>query len=360
MKIGILTFHCAINYGAVLQAYALQEYFKKLGHEVYIIDYQPNYLLAPYRVFHKSYCPKGCNPVKWLLRDFALSLIRYKRRMAFHRFWKNNLNLLNLDLNSESNDIDMFIFGSDQIWNTNITQGLDRIYLGDFPASRNKKLIAYAASMGGSDKETINLITPYLEHFDAISVREKKLKSMLELGGLSVSLVLDPTLLVDNSCFYSLTTKIDRPPYLLVFEVYTDQHKKVMETAHHIAQKLNLEVVEIYATYESLRRKKETQSLTPEKFLSYISNASYIITTSFHGTVFAILFGKPFYTVSINETVDQRVLSLLKSLSIEERLLKDSINVQYSDVIDYDKVNRKLALLRDESRKFIDNNINKK
>lgn len=155
MKIGILTFHAAHNYGAVLQVQGLQEFLKMSGHEVEIIDYRPRYLTSVYAAF--SFPTKLIrHPLRalHLLSRIVQLPTRIKRRRGFEKFISQKLNLSREHFGEAgrvpAEKYDAIIFGSDQIWNPDITHGGDSVFLGNFPAPAKTLKIAYAASAGGA------------------------------------------------------------------------------------------------------------------------------------------------------------------------------------------------------------------
>ena len=152
MKIGILTFHCAVNYGAVLQTYGLCQCLQRMGHEVYVIDYRPAYLLKPYKVFSLNrFIAQRCQPIaKRVLRELLAIPTRLSRQVKFRHFITRNIPLVQLDLQHKKHDFDAFVFGSDQIWNPYITQ-LDPVFFAEAPVFKDAKRITYAASAGSPE-----------------------------------------------------------------------------------------------------------------------------------------------------------------------------------------------------------------
>ena len=147
MKIGILTFHCAHNYGAVLQCYALQEVLKGMGHTVEVMDYRPSYLKAPYDIvsFRRIQSRNPIRLMKGMISEFLSLPERIIRHKGFDRFIKEQLCLSAPGIPS---DCDAYVMGSDQIWNPGITQGFDGVYFGYLPFPKgHRSYIAYAASM---------------------------------------------------------------------------------------------------------------------------------------------------------------------------------------------------------------------
>lgn len=360
MKIGILTFHCADNYGAVLQAYGLQEYLKILGHEVYVIDYRPQYLLKPYRLFEwKRYSTQSViRNLLFLLRAIWAFPIRLKRKKKFSRFRHNWLNLLSADCLGTDSDFDVFVFGSDQIWNPIITKGLDKVYFGQFPAAKGKRLIAYAASAGSSVNlaSCISELQMFIPRFHAISVREKSLSDYIQpIIGNSVPVVLDPVLLAGRYVYSQISrSKNKRKPYLLSFQLLYNEN--LSQVAEKVAREKKLDLIEL-ASFESFMRRGQLTTQSIEYFLSLFQNADYIITSSFHGTVFAILFEKDFNTISFDDKQSERMSDLLSSLRLSDRLVLNEQKL-VTDSIDYALVNTRLSELRIASQTFIKSTLN--
>ena len=355
MKIGILTFHCAINYGAIMQTYGLQEYLKNLGHEVYVLDYRPGYLLTPYKIFKwkwSSHLSLRDN-VKYLLRDILLWPVRAKRKSVFRKFLKKNISLWSFNPNRRDNDFEAFVLGSDQIWNPAITNGLDDIYFGKFPASEGKKIIPYAASVGSIQNVShcAEELFSKLQSCTSVGVRESSLLDLLRGCGKEVSVTLDPVLLVGKEAFRKLFVerKIARP-YLLCFQLCYDDG--VFKVAKQIAEEKNLELIQIVSSSESIKNKDLLVSESPESFLALLSGASYVVTSSFHGTAFSILFEKDFNIVSINSALSERMSNILSLLDLKNRFVDDVRTIDSSPIV-YQQVNERLEDLRLISDKFL-------
>lgn len=356
MKIGILTFHCANNYGAVLQAYGLQEYLKSLGHEVCVIDYRPKYLIAPYRLFGNE-LPNVNSFFKilYFCRRLLLAPKRLKRRWTFDAFRRRYLNVCRLNLDVVDNNFDAFIFGSDQIWNPVLTHGLDKIYLGDFKAAKNKKLIAYSASVGSvhniNCSETEYMISQ-LGNFSAIGIREKSFCDLLNSFKLNVCTTVDPVLLGGWDIYNRIATnRIPVKNYLLLFQLDFDY--KVEKIALSIAKLKHLNIIKVNSSSESIKDFKIKSSVSPALFLSYIKNAVYVVTSSFHGTVFSILFEKDFTSVCLNERNGERITNLLKQLDLMKRIITSENQRPFTEAIDYKAVKKSQEILRNSSVEFI-------
>lgn len=360
MKIGVFTFHCAQNYGAVLQAYGLQEYLLSQGHDAYIIDYRPDYLIAPYKIF--SFQRNGGKTgLLTLIREIVTIPIRFKRTFLFNKFVNKRLRLYKLDLNQKDNDFDAFIFGSDQIWNPKLTGGFDDVYFGKIPATTNKLLFSYAASIGDMSHLTTSdkaYLKEALKRFTAISVREEGFREFLKNEiGLNSICVCDPVLLAGKDVFDGLIAngpcRLSEKKYLMLFqlEVIND---RIISYAKSIARMLSLDCVNVISRRETLDRSIH-QCLSPESFLKYIKSAALVLTTSYHGTAFSILYRRQFYTISVNPSVDLRALDLLSAIGLEERL----INTDHVDIvqIQYEAIDLCLMEYVRLSRAFVNDNL---
>lgn len=368
MRIGILTFHCAHNYGAVLQAYGLQEYLKSCGHEVEVIDYRPTYLTRGYDAFplpnlRNISLFRKCKRLAywvamlpWRIRMFPP---RWYRRKGFEKFISEKLNL-SLERFVENGRVpaekyDAIVFGSDQIWSPNHTNGGDSIFLGDFLTPARTSKIAYAASAGASS-ETLGedpVFANALKNFNAISVREDNLGESLQPHvDLKIETVLDPTLLVDKSVW----EKLAEPPktskkYVLVYQVsYNPEADRV---AREIAEQLDAEVISIWAGYTLHRNMLKTE--TPEQFVGWFKNAACVVSTSFHGTAFGLIFEKPLYYVGNGNPAENRPKQILNTLGLMNRYITGTEPTPTFSGIDYPSIRNKrlLETLQGHSREFL-------
>ena len=357
MKIGILTFHCADNYGAVLQAYGLQEYLKSLGHEVYVLDYRPLYLTEQYNAFMWNWNPDNSiiRNILFFIRSIVVMPIRLLRRSRFASFRHKFIRTYPCNFDCESSCLDAYIFGSDQIWNPKITRGFDKIFFGYFPAAKNKKNISYAASVGSIDniiskeKDFFSMLSRYTN----ISVREKSIADFINCRMRTASCsVVDPVLLVGKTAFTSIALKKrSNKEYLLVFKLASDESVIVNEIAGKIAKEKKLEIVELVSV-ESIRNLSVLATASPERFISLFRDASYVVTTSYHGTVFSILFEKDFNTVSLNNSIE-RMSYLLSVLGLEDRIIDMKKKNVASHKIDYGSINGRLHKMIMDSQSFI-------
>lgn len=375
MKVGILTFHRAHNYGAVLQAYALKTVVEKTGAEVEIIDYWPYYHMIKYDYFPYSYLIlknlRGYKKIKYLISSlffFGRLVFNFygytKRYYGFKTFIRKYLKIKNKRINSQkfkniSADYSIVFYGSDQIWrheNNDIYAGYDEVYFGSFLSGIPKK-VAYGASMGKVDDNAdfkIFLINK-LKNFNSISVREKELQLLLKKIGYTSTIVLDPTLLLTRDDWDKIGESGSTQPknkYIFFYHLnYCDEAVKVVE---NIRLKYNFEVIEIRSKFQftNTGERFRNQSASPGDFISLIKNAEFVVTTSYHGMIFSIIYEKQFYILGLRDTAS-RALSLLSLLGIAGRYLEDNTTPNFMESISYQHVNKILVNEKQNSMDFI-------
>ena len=351
MKIGILTFHRAINYGAVLQAYALQETLKQLGHDPYVIDYRQkkveNYDRRPFSQNDRWKLLKAGH-----LRGFILynnrKIIIEERRNQFDNFLHQFFNLTDsCNLQNVPSYFDAYIVGSDQVWNSRVCDGIDPVFWGRFHRDRKSKLFSYAASTSVKDlKDNYNQGTiSYLHSFDAISVREEAVADYLnQFEGISAKTVLDPTLLADRHIWDQMTEgKEPKEKYVLYFGARPCPHyPSVLEDkANNLAQQLGCSTKKIEFGIDS-----------PDEFVRKIKYASYVVTSSFHGVAFSLIFNRPLLAVQYGDEQDARYVNVLKTLGAGDALT-DIKTQDIAKYLDYTIINNKISEIRTNSIQFL-------
>ena len=241
MKIGIVTFHAVHNFGAVLQAYGLQEYLCSIGHDAYIIDYYPEYLKERYKAFSlkRVLSNSGMDCIKFFIREFMAYPILKRRECFFRDFLSSFLRRESLDSLDKQNGYDAFVFGSDQVWNPLICNGFDPMFFGEFLAAEGKRLVSYAGSMGSLknfSEEQKDIFLKKIAPFYAISSREKEPAEFIAKGlNRPVVTVVDPVLLAGREVFDKIATAITLPkPYLLLFTLGNDEKYIVTEFGSNI------------------------------------------------------------------------------------------------------------------------------
>lgn len=362
-KIGIMTFHKSINYGSVLQAYALQQAVNKLGFSSEVIDYEPDnykYLYGYFRI------PKNSTNIKHDIINLRNLPLLMRRRKKFAEFRNTSLKMSSKQykfgnkMDDLDNDYNFVICGSDQIWNPKAKDSDVNYFL---PNSLNIKKISYAVSLndgGASEFDDAQQYKKYLMDFDALSVREQSGKTELEKfleNKKTVEVVLDPSLLHKKETYYPICSeRIIKQPYIFFYSV--NHNKSTIEAVNILSKRLNLPVYYLY-TNTSTRRTYKTypefeymkHDVAPQDFISLIRYADFVITDSFHGTAFSIAFEKKFYSIGKTDSEgkkirDERICNILASLGIEDRFITqtDAESVDFAD-IDYKDVNAKREAL---------------
>ena len=366
LKIALITIHWANNYGASLQVFATLKALEKYG-EVSLIDYRNNY------------AGKG---MKWVrfgknMRDFLRVgkdvfrlFSRYKVIKKFENFSYKYLNLTERienhnDLNKLNSQHDLFVSGSDQIWNPEIVNedgSLDECYFLNFVDK--KKKISYASSMGTHrySKKELEKIIPLLKKYDSISIREKDSSVYLsKVLKKNVSHVLDPTLLHDANDwlnFFHISKANIADPYVLVYALKKDDLLK--KTLEQVVNCLGIKVITIdQDPFVNFKNDDHIMDAGPEEFVKLFADASFVVTNSFHGACLSIVFNVPFVVTEPLTSIN-RIESLLMALRVGNRIVKDGSNAKQivDEDIDFDQLNMNLNVLRASSHHYLANAIN--
>lgn len=355
-KIAIATFHAAHNYGAVLQTYALYKTLEKVGCDVYLLDYSPKNLVKSYTLYpQRKYYENFISYTKAWVSLFLDYKRRHNRFSRFNSFIDTNFRMLPNDLKH----IDVIVVGSDQIWNPNITDGLDENYFGACESVTAEMVFSYAASMGVSslqDKDELEFVR-LLSNLKKIGVREFSLKEYIgTLTDREVSMNLDPTLLLNKNEWSLTERKHAREKYLLIYEV--KEHPQTSIVAEKIASRLGLNVVTLAAKTNYKISKSVLTDKSPEEFLELFKHADFIVTTSFHGTVFSIINEKDFVTLEFGNDIDLRSKYLLSQVGLEDRLVSEASMVDGKILhIEYLNAKNKLDALRNQSIEYISSSL---
>lgn len=362
MKIGILTWHYYKNVGSNLQAFALQKIIKKLGHEPVFINYR-------YKKFDDSFFkgiiknsfiqldkifPKKLNEN---LRFGALRFQQEEFKCTKKRYDKNKLKKF-------IGDFDSVICGSDQIWAPNV---YDDVYMLSFVDDLTNK-ISYAPSIGLNDipKELISDYKKYIGRFNYISVREEAgVKLLKDKCDIDAKQVLDPTLLLERCDWENVIRNESSIEDRYIFVYFLGEKKWTREWMINFAKSKGLKLVMLSQSKEDNNLVDiYYNSLGPRKFIKMILDAEYILTDSFHGMIFSIIFEKEFFILNrfnSNEILCQnsRIESLTNLLGLSNRRI--SQNEYYHDKkIDYYLVKNKLEKERQKSIQFLKNAIYRK
>lgn len=355
MKIGILTFHRAINYGAVLQCYALQETLKRLGHEVEVINYQQPRVertdRKPFESGDKMRLLKGLHLRSWWNYDKDKAIV-LERRSHFDDFLAKHFTLTEpCTLETVPQDFDAYVIGSDQVWNSHICDGLDPVFWGTFKHRPNSKIISIAASTSYKDitKFSRQEVESLLSNFDALSSREQEVVDYInkDLNVNSVAqVVLDPTLLANKEVWDGmLNDKYKDKKYVLYFAARTYQPNPsiIKQKATALANEMGCEVMTINFNED-----------TPEDFVSKFRYASAVVTSSFHGVAFSLIFNRNLYAIMYGDEQDARYVNVLKSIGAEKMLYEVTQDLLLEE-FNFNKINSNLDKLQIESITYLKN-----
>jgi hypothetical protein len=351
-KIAVLTLHGYFNYGNRLQNYALVNSLQNMGYDVVslVVKYDLRTKLMDKRIFNREIDYYINLPKKIMLMLFDIKYQSHSKikETKLRRFSDEYLNEIFVDLETLENlreHYDYFIAGSDQIWNENFTK--DYFYL-DF--SIKEKNIAYAASIGKDliSDDFKNYLVKKLKNFKAISVREQLGVEIISgLTEKNIKLVLDPTLLLYKNDWDLLAknSKIGiEEKYLLTYFLGNAPYREIKK----VSIEHNLKIVNLYNP-----KNAEYLSASIEDFLRLFSHASFILTDSFHGTIFSIIYEKKFVVLP-REDMNSRIYSILNMFELEDRFNKIS---RINQEIDYANVKSILNLRRLDSLKFLLDNL---
>ncbi|MCL2327844.1 MAG: polysaccharide pyruvyl transferase family protein [Bacteroidetes bacterium] len=390
MKIGVVTyFDTQNNYGQVLQAYALQTYLRDKGHEVFLIKYMPtrktDALIKKIilKIFDKNAWKKLLGKVDHdlkLEKKIAKRLKSLNKELDKERCFENFKNQFVVSTNKTYNSIvelrenppiaDAYICGSDQVWRHPLKNPNTAGWFLSF-GDKNIKRISYAASIGRVIEENeMKIFTDYLSAFDAISVREKKgLELCKSAGYVDTALVLDPTLLLDANNYLKLCISKEKTKnyvFLYFLNVATSEEVYWNEIKQYVSQTdLDVRIVTSSGYFEARELIPGHLNIqaTISEWLGYIKDAESVITTSFHGMVFCILFEKPFLVIPLRNRFASgniRIYDFLKEIGLRERVY-DEESGDLSDcmnrTIDWKAAKQKLEELKINSEDFIATSI---
>lgn len=356
MKIGIITLPLSRNYGGILQNYALQTKLIEMGHEPITIDIG-KYDWMDYFIEFLKYIIK-CILKRKTSRPPMPPVEYQKCELALRRFVAKNIRVTTVRTRKiypsviKKYDFQTLIVGSDQVWRPRYTANIYNMYL-NFAKGHKVKKIAYAASFGVGKWEYTLLQTircRYLvSKFDAVSVREDSAIYLCRKNlRVSAEHVLDPTLLLTSEDYNKLIEGIAiQSPKL--FAYFLDSSEKKITFMKKIADYFGLQI-EFKSAGPKLGK-----SDSIEQWLANFRDATFIITDSFHGCVFSIIYNKPFLAVSNPSRGHDRMASLLSLIDLDDRIFaEDSLDVAtYEKRIEWDNVNTRLEELRQKSLKYL-------
>lgn len=333
MRIGIVTFQRAENYGAALQCRALYQYLENLGHDVEVIDYKNEALEKAYRLFpklRKNLIKYAASGMQVLLHLNALKGRKEKYKDFFGQLAMTE-RLTADNLRQSGLDHDLIIAGSDQIWNTKITKGFDEVYFLQFPGDFIRA--SYAVSAGTAEflRAPNAQFDGYMQTFDYLAVREKQLAEYVERSlKRSIPQTLDPTLLLDAKQWAAMVSGVHvKVPekYILMYNV--KPAADLGDIAAKLSREEHMPIVYIDGSahpfgHIDFRRQacgvKEVIDVGPAEFVYLIKNAHKVVTSSFHGTVFSCIFQKDVTIYIPERSGDARLEELAGMFGIQDRV----------------------------------------
>lgn len=322
MKAITITLSYAFNYGEWLQMYALQHFLRQNKIETEILSYYP--------VWSNTSLPIRS------LKTLILAILSRKRE---HGFQKDSASYLDMTAPchcveevTAREQPDVYIAGSDQIWNPNITHGYDDVFYLHFPTTAHKMF--YGASIGLDDinEVIVQEMKARIDPNAVISVREQSLcQALLDHTDLQVTCVLDPVFLLNPADYQQIMVPSPHKKYLLIY-MMTD-NDLCYQVAKRVAKEKNLTVIQVGKIRKRDGVDRTYATLSPTQFLGMVYGADYVVTNSFHGTALSILFRKQFTTIKVR-SVQSRITSLLDAMELSQVCIED-IGDFKSEKIDY-------------------------
>lgn len=385
MKVGIITFHFPYNCGAVLQCYALKRVLEEKGHTVSVINYRPPYHQNRYTPYKNPFISARVR-----ILDFPENAsLAFKVKSVTGGFYKAMLTWRNLPENKKQDDMfknftrdhlnetrkyrslkmlkhcyppfDIYISGSDQLWNPYITEGkFDEAYFLKFGRKETIR-VTYAVGANFDTYPDVESVLPQLlKDIDAISLREEKCLETVKKCAphLQPVISVDPTLLLEKDAYHELIpdTSLEKEHFILTYTMPDSSQRKVNETAKKLASKTGLKVID--ACGQPLmgnREIEDNRKCGPSEFLWYMERADYVLTNSFHGTAFSVIMEKQFFVIPHSKT-GNRAIGLLEKMGVGDRWTYDPQQVleRITEKIDYKKVNCKKEVVKEESLRYLD------
>lgn len=359
LKVAVVTIFDNFNNGTYLQAFATSYVIEKLGYEVLFVNYCREF--NRYSAFWNRIWR---NPIKQLMA-FAQFVCRRKKlqRLVTSNFTATVPYVGYKALERNPPIADIYLTGSDQVWNTEHNHGIDRAYYWGEIRGENKRIVSYAASIGLSDfnENDKDEIKRLLQRYSAISVREQSAVDILRNMGVDSTLVLDPTLLLCKQDWLGalhLSNNSPRKPYILYYSVETTEQDILLEKiSKRVSSHLNLPIVQMCfgRAVKNEFVSEYVENPLPEDFVSLMAHADFVIACSFHGTAFSVNFNRPFVSV-IPVAYSSRAVSLLNEFGLSGHFITEESQLDDSQIykVNYEKINEQLREKRKHSINFLE------
>lgn len=349
MKVGILTFTRSINYGALLQCYALQQVLITMGYDAEVIDYKQPFVEEENALF-------STKRFKKIFLSNIIAGLRYiknihKRRPNYlqYIFFKNRYirHTKACEGSAIPTYFDIYIIGSDQLWTTAYTGGVDHVFWGDFKHKSQSKIFSYAISTTTNTLKQIpiDFIRKNIENFEVISLREIANKNYLESKlRLNIRIDIDPTLLAEKSIWEPMIcNQWKGQKFIVMYQVrrLSWSYNHLQERAIELAKQMDCELIDL-----------SDYKYSADGFVSAIYFSQAVITTSFHGTVFALNFHKPFVSYRLNDGHDGRCEHILDAVEALHCMQNIDESAEIKDLNWWD-IDQKLDSLRRDSKTYL-------
>ena len=360
MKIGILTVPFNNNYGGFLQAFALKRVLESMGHKVMIINRRPNSVVTLRSKLGDIL--RGLH----LLEDKQKKLSKYTKQFQKKYLYPYTKKYYSSQELREcvKYKFDAVIVGSDQVWRYRYFNDWIDDFFCNFLEGTNIPHISYAASMGTDEMDypqnKIGICSKLLKEFRAISVREESSVKLLKdyFGVENAQVVLDPTFLLDKQAYVDLfKDKYTKPQDPYIFTYVLDDSEEIQRSIEEFSRQKNMPVVNIKAQTGNIN---EIDVIEPvEKWLYAIYYADYVITDSFHGTVFSLIFNKQFVVYGNIQRGMSRMQDLLNRVELMDRLIVSNYKVKtiLEQEIDWASVNKQINIFKDVSMFFLKSSL---
>lgn len=353
MDIKIITCHYAYNYGAVLQTYALCKFLAVQGNDAKVINYRPWYYKGS---------TKTKNKLKLALRKVIRIPDNYKSEKVFYGFLKEYVPMTveyktYEEIEKSESEADLFIAGSDQIWNFNLPNGKDDVFYLDFVQKGIKASYAASLGMDSLKDEQLNFLKKKLAQFDYVSLREKSAKEILETADLQgIQVVSDPVYLLEQNEWRSLSKRPHSLPngkYILIYAF--NRQKKIFEFGKELARKYGYKVLSVNTFWEDVLNKTDHYywNCKPEEFIYLISHAECVVTNSFHGLSFSMIFNRPVILFEKDDKGNSRMNDLIDVLGaheVKDRMVKEQVIIPQ---INFNDINRNIKNYRERSIRYL-------
>lgn len=346
-RVGVITFHDYDNYGAILQSYALQRKLKEMGTYPEIIDYRCDYISNPFRLVNLK--KKGLFNYIYGAIGHICYIPRRRQCNLFRKHMRYSQPVSRGNMGAVAGKYDIYIAGSDQIWDYKLTN-FDTTYFLDF-VKKGKKKCSYAASIGEHEppEQYRKKYSSLLKDFDQILVREDYGADIVEsLTGSRPGITCDPTLLLTADEWTSLLKEPRRKSkYILVYQLGIN--KELVDFVRRLKKKTGLRVVYIPFPLVGLMNCSCKNAIGPAQWMGLFKNAEYVISDSFHGVVYSLLFNRNFFAMVNGHHMNRRVQQLLKMVGLSHRTIENVSDEELTQPIDFTFANEEIARFREES-----------